>query len=175
MITLFYISAAVALISSVLAISRSNAVHALLYAIVSLLSVALIFFMLGAPFAAALEVVIYAGAIMVLFVFVIMMITSGPGATQQERRWMNFRLLIGPSVLSALLIVELVAVMSLPNVAPSAKPVIESKQVGIVLIGPYMLGVELSSLLLTAGLVGAYHLGKRKKDAVQSEIVTIND
>jgi len=47
--TFFYISAAVALISSVLAISRSNAVHALLYAIVSLLSVALIFFMLGAP------------------------------------------------------------------------------------------------------------------------------
>ena len=135
MMTFFYISAAVALISSVLAISRSNAVHALLYAIVSLLSVALIFFMLGAPFAAALEVVIYAGAIMVLFVFVIMMISSGPGSTQQERRWMNFRLWIGP----------------------------------------YMLGVELSSLLLTAGLVGAYHLGKRKDDAAQTEDVTIHD
>jgi NADH-quinone oxidoreductase subunit J len=175
MMTFFYISAAVALISSVLAISRSNAVHALLYAIVSLLSVALIFFMLGAPFAAALEVVIYAGAIMVLFVFVIMMISSGPGSTQQERRWMNFRLWIGPSVLSAVLIIELFAVISPPREPMSAKPVIESKQVGIALMGPYMLGVELSSLLLTAGLVGAYHLGKRKDDAAQTEDVTIHD
>jgi len=57
----------------------------------------------------------------------------------------------------------------------SAKPVIESKQVGIALMGPYMLGVELSSLLLTAGLVGAYHLGKRKDDAAQTEDVTIHD
>lgn len=175
MMTFFYISAAIALISSVLAISRSNAVHALLYAIVSLLAVALIFFMLGAPFAAALEVVIYAGAIMVLFVFVIMMISSGPGSTQQEQRWMNFRLWIGPSVLSAVLTIELFAAMSPPREPMSATPVIESKQVGIALMGPYMLGVELSSLLLTAGLVGAYHLGKRKDDAVQAEDVTTHD
>lgn len=175
MMTFFYISAAIALVSSVLAISRSNAVHALLYTIVSLLSVAMIFFLLGAPFAAALEVVIYAGAIMVLFVFVVMMISSGPGATQQERKWMNFRLWIGPSLFSALLIIELFAVMSLPRGPISSNPVIESKQVGIALMGPYMLGVELSSLLLTAGLVGAYHLGKRKSDASQAEDVTIHD
>ena len=167
MMTFFYISAAVALISSVLAISRTNAVHALLYAIVSLLSVAMVFFMLGAPFAAALEVVIYAGAIMVLFVFVVMMVSSGPGATQQERKWMNYRLWIGPSVLAAILIVELLAVMSLPQSDAGLNTVIESKQVGIALLGPYVLGVELSSLLLTAGLVGAYHIGKRK--AVISE------
>lgn len=175
MMTFFYISAAIALISSVLAVSRSNAVHALLYTIVSLLSVALIFFMLGAPFAAALEVVIYAGAIMVLFVFVIMMISSGPVATQQERLWMNLRLWTGPSLLAAVLIIELFAVMSLPQALESTKSTVESKQVGIALMGPYMLGVELSSLLLTAGLVGAYHLGKRKSDASQAEGAEIHD
>ena len=171
----FYISAAVALISSILAISRSNAVHALLYAIVSLLSIALVFFFLGAPFAAALEVVIYAGAIMVVFVFVIMMISAGPEAKQQERNWMNFRIWVGPSVLSTLLIVELLAVISYPQAQTAANPVVESKQVGIALMGPYILGVELSSFLLTAGLVGAYHLGKRKRDASQIEKVRIGD
>ncbi|HYW86024.1 MAG TPA: NADH-quinone oxidoreductase subunit J, partial [Spirochaetia bacterium] len=55
-------------------ITRRNAVHALLYLVVSLLAVAIIMFLLGAAFVAALEVIIYAGAIMVLFVFVIMLI-----------------------------------------------------------------------------------------------------
>ena len=163
MISFFYIAAAVALVSSVLAISRSNAVHALLYAIVSLLSVALVFFILGAPFAAALEVIIYAGAIMVLFVFVIMMISSGPGAAEQERQWMNFSIWLGPSILALVLIIELFFIILLPQAPMRVNAVVESKQVGIALLGPYVLGVELSSLLLTAGLVGAYHLGKREK------------
>jgi NADH-quinone oxidoreductase subunit J len=163
MITFFYISAAVALISSVLAISRANAVHALLYAIVSLLSVALVFFVLGAPFAAALEVIIYAGAIMVLFVFVVMMIHSGTEATKQERRWMNFRIWIGPSVLVIILTVELLYIILLPPSDSAGHQAVGPKAVGLALLGPFVLGVELSSLLLMAGLVGAYHLGTHEK------------
>ena len=68
----FYIAAAVAIISTIKVITQFNAIRALLYLIVSLLSVAVIFFTLGAPFAAAIEVITYAGAIMVLFVFVIL-------------------------------------------------------------------------------------------------------
>ena len=60
--------------------------HALLYLIVSLLAVALVFFTLGAPFVAALEVIIYAGAIMVLFVFVVMMLNLGARAVAREER-----------------------------------------------------------------------------------------
>ena len=78
--TVFYISAAVALASTVMVITRRKAVHALLYLIVSLLAVAVVFYALGAPFVAALEVLIYAGAIMVLFVFVIMLLNLGPEA-----------------------------------------------------------------------------------------------
>ena len=70
---LFYIAATVSLISTVLAVTRYNAAHALIYLIISLLASAIIFYLVGAPFAAVLEVVIYAGAIMVLFVFVIML------------------------------------------------------------------------------------------------------
>ncbi|MEO8977379.1 MAG: NADH-quinone oxidoreductase subunit J, partial [Casimicrobiaceae bacterium] len=59
---MFYIAAAIAIVATILAITRANPVHALLYLVVSLLAVAVIFFMLGAPFIAALEVIIYAGA-----------------------------------------------------------------------------------------------------------------
>ncbi len=83
---LFYISAVIAVFSTFLVITRKSAVHALLYLIVSLLAVALIFFSLGAPFVAALEVIIYAGAIMVLFVFVIMMLNLSADAAREERK-----------------------------------------------------------------------------------------
>ena len=81
---LFYIAAAVALLATVLALSRANAAHALIYLIVLLLAVAVVFFLMGAPFAAALEIVIYAGAIMVLFVFVIMMLNVGREGTARR-------------------------------------------------------------------------------------------
>lgn len=161
--TAFFIIAAVAVVASVLAITRANAIHALLYVVVSLLSVAMIFFILGAAFAAALEIIIYAGAIMVLFVFVIMMINSGPGATAQERQWMSFRTWIGPSVLSAILLAELIYVISFSDAYTTVYPAAGPRQVGIALLGPYVLGVELASMLLTAGLIGAYHLGKREQ------------
>ena len=85
----FYIAALIALVATVMVITRLNAVHALLYLVVSLLAVALCFYTLGAPFVAALEVIIYAGAIMVLFVFVVMILNLGPEQAVQERRWLT--------------------------------------------------------------------------------------
>ena len=96
MSTAFYIAGAVAIISTLLAITRINAVHALLYLLVSLLSVALIFLFLGAPFVAAFEVIIYGGAIMVLFAFVIMMLGLGHKAMAQERGWLTLPCGSGP-------------------------------------------------------------------------------
>ena len=161
--TPFYIASVIAVISTFMVITRKNAVHALLYLVVSLLSVALIFFLLGAPFVAALEIIIYAGAIMVLFVFVIMMLNLGPQSTEMERRWLTPEIWVGPTILTALLAAELLYVLGRVQVRPSDLNVITPKQVGIALLGPYVLGVELASLLLLAGLVGAFHLGRREK------------
>jgi NADH-quinone oxidoreductase subunit J len=157
---IFYLSAAVAILSTLLAISRLDAVHALLYLIVSLLSVALIFFTLGAPFIAALEVIIYAGAIMVVFIFVVMMLNLGAQTTEQERQWLNPGMWVLPSILALILIGELMYVLALGGIRGSETYNIGPKQVGIALFGPYLLGVELASLLLLAGLIGAYHLGR---------------
>jgi len=151
----FALSGIVAVAATVMMITRRSAVHALLYFVVSLLASAVIMFVLGAAFVAALEVIVYAGAIMVLFVFVIMLI--GPDSTPIPRRaW------IGPSILGLVLLVELAWVFA--QGALQAQPLEEvgPKQVGMALFGPYILAAEIAAFLLLAGLVGAFHLGRRE-------------
>ena len=160
---MFYISAFIAILSTAFVIGQLNAVHALLYLIVSLLAVALSFFAMGAPFVAALEVIIYAGAIMVLFLFVIMTLNLGPHARDQERELLKFRTWIGPSILVAVLFLELLTVMATSGNFMAGRATIGPKAVALSLFGPYVIGVELASVLLMAGLVGAYHLGRQSK------------
>lgn len=152
----FYLSAIVAVAATVMVITRRNAVHALLYLIVSLLAVGLVFFTLGAPFAAALEVITYAGAIMVLFLFVIMLLNPQTSDAQQPFpiQWR------GPGLLAAVLLVELIYLLARGGQVVG-ETAVSPQQVGLTLFGPYLLGVELASMLLLAGLVGAYHLGRR--------------
>ena len=160
----FYIAASVSVLATAMVITRLNAVHALLYLIVSLLAVALIFFRLGAPFIAALEVITYAGAIMVLFLFVIMLLNLGPRSTEQESSWLRPRMWLGPVTLTIILLIELIYMLSQSERQPLAAATIEAKQVGIALFGPYLLGAELASMLLLAGVVGAYHLGRDSRE-----------
>ena len=157
--TTFYAAAAIAIIATALAISRKNVVHGLLYLIVSLLAVALIFFVVGAPFVAALEVIIYAGAIMVLFVFVMMLLNLGPQTVEQEQRWLTTRTWIGPLVLTVVLLAELLYALASHGPATTG-PVVDPQQIGIELFGRYAVAVELASMLLLAGLIGAYHPGR---------------
>jgi NADH-quinone oxidoreductase subunit J len=156
----FYVSAGIAIVSTLMVITRLNAVHALVYLIISLLAMAVIFYTLGAPFAAALEIIIYAGAIMVLFVFVVMMLNLGPATLEQERRWLQPKMWFGPSLLVIILLAELIYLIGWGPPSVGGK-VVGPKQLGRMLFGPYLLGVELASMLLLTGLVGAYHLGLR--------------
>jgi NADH-quinone oxidoreductase subunit J len=157
----FYIAGAIAIFATAMTITRLNAVHALLYLVISLIAVAVDFYAIGAPFVAALELVIYAGAIMVLFVFVVMMLNLGERATGAERQLLSPGIWTGPSILAGVLIVELAWMIARAEQAQPG-PAIGPKQVAISLFGPYLMGVELASMLLMAGLVGAYHLGWRK-------------
>lgn len=165
-VVLFWIAAAVALVATLLTVTGRNPVHALLYLIVSLLALALVFFLYGAPFAALLEVIVYAGAIMVLFVFVVMMLNLGDAA-QQESKLLAPRIWIGPGVLCAVLLFEVWALMHQGTLAAGGAPSalageVTAKQVGIALYGPYLLAVELASMLLLGALVAAYHLGRNE-------------
>ncbi|MFM1897285.1 MAG: hypothetical protein RLZZ385_2359 [Pseudomonadota bacterium] len=160
MTVLFYLSALVAIVSTVAVILQTNIVHGLIYLILSLLSVAIIFYTLGAPFAAMLEAIVYAGAIMVLFLFVIMMLNLGKRSSDQELKWLGGRQWVGPAVLAAVLLVQLLNVVVSGD--GTITPVeIGAREVGLSLFGPYVLAVELASILLLAGLVGAYHLARK--------------
>ena len=158
----FYFPATVSVIATLLAITNTNAVHALLYLIVSLLAVAMVLFSFGAPFAGVLEVIIYAGAIMVLFVFVVMMLNLGKVAVDRERGWLTPRIWIGPSALALVLLLELVRVLTGQSDGTTiGAQTIGAAQVGVTLFGPYLLAVELASMLLLAALVAAFHVGRR--------------
>jgi NADH-quinone oxidoreductase subunit J len=143
-------------------IVNPNPVHALLYLVLSLLSVACVFFTLGAPFAAVLEVIVYAGAIMVLFVFVVMMLNLGDAVVRQEQAWLKPGTWIGPGILSGALLFLILRLMLGGEETPAALKEVGPKEVGVMLYGPYLLAVELASMMLTAGLVAAYHLGKNE-------------
>lgn len=155
---LFYSSAGIAIISALMVLTRANAMHALLYLVLMFLSIASIFWTLGAPFAAVLEIVVYAGAIMVLFVFVVMMLNLGHEVRRQERSTMNVAVWVLPVALAAILLAQFV--ISLVGSQPAtAAAMVPPKPVGISLFTTYLIGVELASLLLLAGLVAAFHYG----------------
>src|ERR1700712_2394825 len=129
--TAFYITASVTVLSTIMVITRHNPVHALLYLVISLLSLSMIFFLLGAPFAALLEIIIYAGAIMVLFIFVIMLLNLGKETAKQEKEWLKPKVWIGPAILSAILFVELSYLIITAHAVPYNLQTVDPKAVAI--------------------------------------------
>ena len=156
----FYVAALVAVLATVRVITCAVPVHALLYLVVSLLAVAVVFYTLGAPFAAMLEVIIYAGAIVVLFVFVVMMLNLGAETVARERGWLAPGVWLGPGVLSAVLLVALLWTFGAGTTTGGAAVEVGPKAVGLMLFTRYALVVELASLLLLAALVGAFHVAR---------------
>jgi NADH-quinone oxidoreductase subunit J len=163
MSTLFYISSAVAIVATIMAITRYNPVHALLYLVVSFMSVAMIFLSLGAPFVAALEIIVYAGAIIVLFIFVVMMLNLGHETALQEKEWLRPKVWVVPSVLVLVLLAEMVLLLLQGNKAVLPASVVDPRKVALSLYGEYVIAVELAGFLLMAGIVGAAHIGKHTR------------
>lgn len=162
----FYALALVAVIASLRVIAHANPVHAILSMIVSLLAVAGIFFILGAPFAGVLEIIVYAGAILVLFVFVIMMLNLGDD-TATERTWLSLNAWAIPMALAVVVATVLTAfILSQKNANPIylSYTTVDAKAVGVVLFSHYVLVVQLAAFLLLGALVAAYHLGKKALD-----------
>lgn len=160
-VTLFYLTGALAVIASIKVVTGNNTVHALLYLVVSLLAVAVCFYLMGAPFAAGLEVIVYAGAILVLFVFAVMMFGLAKDETHFAPQTRGLNVWVGPVVLASILLAELLGVINSGDIQRQlSATVVGPKQVGILLYGPYLLAVEIASFLLLAGLVAAYHYAK---------------
>lgn len=169
----FYALAAVAIFASLRVVIHANPVHAILSMIVSLLAVAGIMFILGAPFAGALEIVVYAGAILVLFVFVIMMLNLGMANESREERWLDAKTWAVPTGLTIVVAVILYALIGInhEDTAVIGGVTVSAKMVGTALFSKYIMLVEVAALLLLAALVAAYHLGKQ---SLKDEIILGN-
>ncbi len=154
----FYLIAAVMILSTALAVTRKNMVHAVLFLVISFLASALLFFLLGAPLPGILEVVIYAGAIMVLFLFVVMMIRI----RAPEGSGFLFWHYLGAGGLSAVYVAACLLLIrhAGPGTgAPMAAAVAAPADFGQYLFERHWLGIEIVSLLLLVALIGVFHLG----------------
>jgi NADH-quinone oxidoreductase subunit J len=157
---MFYATAVLITAATVLAITRRQAVHSVMFLVISFLGSAMLFYLLGSPFLAALQVIIYAGAIMVLFLFVVMMLKAAHGEenTFARRFWLP-GLLVGFLFFAA----TCAAVFSDSSSAvPLKLTMVTPKELGRFVFERYWLSVEIISLLLLLGLLAAIHLGKER-------------
>jgi len=160
----FLTLAAAALISAVLVITQRNAVHSVIWLIVTLFSVGGIYLMLHAEFLFAVQIILYVGGIMVLFLFVVMLVNLDIAVKQAQfrRKWPL-------AVFTALvLLAELVygvmkgrAGLPLAEVESGGASMGNTQAVGLALYQNYMLPVEIASLLLLVAMVGAVIMAKR--------------
>ncbi len=162
----FYLLSALALIGGVFVITRRNAVHSALALILTLLALAGLYLMLYAPFVAGVQIILYAGGIMVLFLFVIMLVNLERAEREKQfnRQWavavlaslalgiLFVRIFTGSKVLNVLLQKPLAPLAESSN----------TQQVGLALYGNYMFAFEIASLLLLVAIVGAVVMAKKK-------------
>ena len=155
---LFYILSGVILVATMLAVTRRNLVHAVVYLVISFFGSALLFYLFGAPMLAALEVIIYAGAIMVLFLFIIMMLRVGQF---QEELFPLSQWLPAAAIAAVYIFVGAVLVYTEPtNREVLVSAVATPQAFGRYVFENHWLAIELVSLLLLIALVGALFLGK---------------
>jgi NADH-quinone oxidoreductase subunit J len=157
---LFYAASALAVAATLMVILSRDAVYAVICLIMSLFSTALVFYTLGSAFLAFIQVIVYAGAIMVLFLFVVMMLNlkAGPSAPDLDRP--SRKVLVVPVILGVLLLVETFACLALHRPVAGSGSQLDLAAIAQALYTRHYLGVELASLVLLIGIIGGMHLGR---------------
>ena len=157
----FVIIALITVGSALGLILKRNPIHAALFLVINLASVAALYLMLGAEFLAAAQVIVYAGAIMVLFVFAIMVLIPGKEETGPDPR-RPWRLLALPAG-GVLLVMVLAIVIGTRGPTPVGSPAPGGVEaIGRLLFGDYLFPFELTSVLLLAAMVGVLLLARRR-------------
>ena len=156
----FFLVALIATGAALGLVLRTNAIHSALFLVLNLGSIAALYLMLGAEFLAAAQVIVYAGAIMVLFVFAIMVLIPGKEETGPDPR-RRVRILALP--VGALLFMQLAMILVPRRTTLTAPaPVGSAESLGRLLFTDYLFPFELTSVLLLAAMVGVLVLARRK-------------
>jgi NADH-quinone oxidoreductase subunit J len=148
-----------ALAATALAVTRDSVVHALLLLLGALIALAVAFFALAAPFAGAIQLLIYAGAVVAVFVFVVMTVEAGPEARARERALFSGAWPV-PAAVVALALLPMV--LRLGGGAEGTPAPAGARDLGLLMFGDWAVVTELVSLLLIAGMIGVRVLGRRK-------------
>jgi NADH-quinone oxidoreductase subunit J len=159
----FYLLSGIMLIGGILVITRKNPVHSALALIVTLLAQASIYLMLYAPFVAGVQIILYAGGIMVLFLFVIMLVSIDRSVKERQ---FNSQWIVGMIAATALGGLFVAVFMKGKNIFPEhALPVVENdntQKIATMLYGQYMFAFEIASLLLLVAIIGAVVMAKKR-------------
>ena len=164
----FYLLAAASVASAILAVTRRNPVHSMLWVLALFLHVAGIFLLLSAEFLAAVQVIVYAGAILVFYLFVLMLLDL-PGEVTRPRFSSHWPLaaIIGFALVAVILVAQFATpdnavTLSSPEAADNGPALGTLTATGRALFGPFALPFELASLVLLAAIVGAVVLARPK-------------
>jgi len=169
-LVLFLVLALIAIATALGMLLSKNAIYSALFLVLNFITVAVFYLLLGAPFIAMAQVTVYAGAIMVLFLFVIMLL----GAESLKNEF-GFQKIWFPSLLTLLLAVEAAYLLvtrarpvgDIPAPGAAANTTENLRQLGLALFSDYLLPFEVVSILLLVAMVGAIVLSKKEKGAVK--------
>lgn len=158
----FYFLCFISVVTSITTIVNTSPMRSLLYLIFTIILISIILFLLGAEFAGSMEIIIYAGAIMILFVFVLMLLNTNANEKYQIENCSNFLLFVAPIILIMILFILIAySLFNLNNHHVYVNnTIIDSKKIGIKLFSQYLMIVELVSMLLLSSLIVTFHIGR---------------
>ena len=160
-ISLFYFLSFLAILSGLMVVISKNPVHSVLYLIICFFAIVGHYVLMNAQFLAAVHIIVYAGAIMVLFLYVIMMLNLNANVEPHKSKWLK----IAATVSGGLLMIVLVGALRQANTTVASSPNNEVgliNNLGLVLFREYALPFEVSSILLLTAMVGTVMLGKKE-------------
>ena len=175
----FYLFAIVTVLSAVMVVTSRNPVHSVLFLILAFFNAAALFLLMGAEFIAMMLVVVYVGAVAVLFLFVVMMLDINFTALRQGfQTYLPIGLLIGVVLFVEILISlgawsigpEMIAAASAPTPAPA--DVSNTKAIGKLLYTQYVLLFQISGLILLVAMIGAIVLTLRQRPGVLRQTIS---
>ena len=175
----FYLFSAVILLSSLMVISAKNPVHSVLFLILSFLNAAGIFVILHAEFLAMILIIVYVGAVAVLFLFVVMMLDIKSTISKENiLQYMPIGLLVGLVFIAELVIVLINTKLDLTSIQILSNPMSNfvgqsnTEAIGSVLYTNYILYFQLSGIILLVAMIGSIVLTLREREGVKRQIIS---
>jgi NADH-quinone oxidoreductase subunit J len=158
----FYFLSFLAVLCAIMVVFSKNPIHSVLYLILTFFSIAGHYILLDAQFLAAVHVIVYAGAIMVLFLYVIMLLNLNEETEPHKSNILKISATICSGLLLVLLVGALKGSENIPFAQVSAEEIGTVKNLGKIMFNEFLLPFEVTSLLLLAAMVGAVMLGKNR-------------